>query len=491
MCTKLLSPERAKLKRHSAGGVELDYNDRSDAGIDHLESARDFMQSIEEFVHRKAHILVDARKKMAMPDGLDKDELTRWKPRGSQFKIPEDTFERIAKLSKATLTAFVTACLQKYLRAQTEFGHAVGAVGAQSIGEPGTQMTLKTFHFAGVAGMSITQGVPRIKEIINASRTISTPVISCDLHSKEDITAARVVKGRIEKTFLKDIVYWIEDIWSPTGSSLALRIDHETIGRLQLDITAEDIKNAIVKHKKLKLKPEYVRFNQNIIYIEVIALDKWKGVKAKVKEDMDLFLRVQTIMRMLPDVPIRGYPEASRAIIKTDDQGRNALLVEGYGLRACMTTQGVNGLATKTNSVMEMRDVLGIEAARKTIIDEIGVVMGDMDIDPRHMQLLADVMTYKGEVLGITRFGLSKMRDSVLQLASFEKTPDHLFEAAWHMKRDRIEGVSECIIMGQSMSVGTGAFKVVRKLGIPEGVVGRKETVFEDVFRELNGKGRR
>lgn len=491
MCTKLLSPERAKLKRHSAGGVELDYNDRSDAGIDHLESARDFMQSIEEFVHRKAHILVDARKKMAMPDGLDKDELTRWKPRGSQFKIPEDTFERIAKLSKATLTAFVTACLQKYFRAQTEFGHAVGAVGAQSIGEPGTQMTLKTFHFAGVAGMSITQGVPRIKEIINASRTISTPVISCDLHSKEDITAARVVKGRIEKTFLKDIVYWIEDIWSPTGSSLALRIDHETIGRLQLDITAEDIKNAIVKHKKLKLKPEYVRFNQNIIYIEVIALDKWKGVKAKVKEDMDLFLRVQTIMRMLPDVPIRGYPEASRAIIKTDDQGRNALLVEGYGLRACMTTQGVNGLATKTNSVMEMRDVLGIEAARKTIIDEIGVVMGDMDIDPRHMQLLADVMTYKGEVLGITRFGLSKMRDSVLQLASFEKTPDHLFEAAWHMKRDRIEGVSECIIMGQSMSVGTGAFKVVRKLGIPEGVVGRKETVFEDVFRELNGKGRR
>jgi DNA-directed RNA polymerase III subunit RPC1 len=491
MCTKLLSPERAKLKRHSAGGVELDYNDRSDAGIDHLESARDFMQSIEEFVHRKAHILADARRKMAMPDGLDKDELTRWKPRGSQFKIPKETFERIAKLSKATLTAFVTACLQKYFRAQTEFGHAVGAVGAQSIGEPGTQMTLKTFHFAGVAGMSITQGVPRIKEIINASRTISTPVISCDLHSKEDITAARVVKGRIEKTFLKDIVYWIEDIWSPTGSSLALRIDHETIGRLQLDITAEDIKNAIVKHKKLKLKPEYVRFNQNIIYIEVIALDKWKGVKAKVKEDMDLFLRVQTIMRMLPDVPIRGYPEASRAIIKTDDQGRNALLVEGYGLRACMTTQGVNGLATKTNSVMEMRDVLGIEAARKTIIDEIGVVMGDMDIDPRHMQLLADVMTYKGEVLGITRFGLSKMRDSVLQLASFEKTPDHLFEAAWHMKRDRIEGVSECIIMGQSMSVGTGAFKVVRKLGIPEGVVGRKETVFEDVFRELKGKGRR
>lgn len=112
------------------------------------------------------------------------------------------------------------------------------------------------------------------------------------------------------------------------------------------------------------------------------------------------------------------------------------------------------------------------------------------------MQLLADVMTFKGEVLGITRFGLSKMRDSVLQLASFEKTPDHLFEAAWRIKSDKIEGVSECIIMGQSMSVGTGACKLVRKLdwdlgeGERKWVVGRKETVFEDAFEEICGNGK-
>ena len=157
-----------------------------------------------------------------------------------------------------------------------------------------------------------------------------------------------------------------------------------------------------------------------------------------------------------------------------------------------MITEGINGKATKTNSVTEMRGVLGIEAARKTIIDEISTVMGDMDIDPRHMQLLADVMTYKGDVLGITRFGLSKMRDSVLQLASFEKTPDHLFEAAWHMKRDKIEGVSECIIMGQTMSQGTGAFELVRKLTIGEGVVGKKTCAFDDTWEEFHPKrGRR
>ena len=121
------------------------------------------------------------------------------------MKEAKEHTERTAKISRPTLTAFIETCLEKYDKAKVEPGSAVGAIAAQSIGEPGTQMTLKTFHFAGVAGMSITQGVPRIKEIINASRTISTPVISCDLHSKDSITAARLVKGRIEQTFIKDV----------------------------------------------------------------------------------------------------------------------------------------------------------------------------------------------------------------------------------------------------------------------------------------------
>jgi len=124
---------------------------------------------------------------------------------------------------------------------------------------------------------------------------------------------------------------------------------------------------------------------------------------------------------------------------------------------------------------------------RGSIIDEISYTMREhgMDIDPRHMQLLGDVMTYKGEVLGITRFGLAKMRDSVLQLASFEKTTDHLFEAAFHMKSDAVEGVSECIILGQSMSIGTGAFKVVRRLMIdPRDLVPRK-LVFEEAYAKM------
>jgi DNA-directed RNA polymerase III subunit RPC1 len=155
-----------------------------------------------------------------------------------------------------------------------------------------------------------------------------------------------------------------------------------------------------------------------------------------------------------------------------------------------MNTEGVVATKVTTNSIIECFSVLGIEAARTSIVDEMSKVMGDMGIDPRHMQLLADVMTFKGEVLGITRFGLSKMRDSVLHLASFEKTPDHLFDAAAGMKTDLIEGVSEGIIMGKTMSIGTGAVQVVRRLGIKADQMAAKPTVFEDAWkREIDSWG--
>ena len=124
-------------------------------------------------------------------------------------------------------------------------------------------------------------------------------------------------------------------------------------------------------------------------------------------------------------------------------------------------------------------------ANRQSIIGEVSYTMREhgMDIDPRHMQLLGDVMTFKGEVLGITRFGLSKMRDSVLQLASFEKTTDHLFDAAFHMKKDEVQGVSECIILGQSMTIGTGAFGVVRNLMIRDKDLKPKRLLFEECWK--------
>ena len=503
-CEKLLAKQKSLYTRTGLLYNEpLPYDDPSDYGVDEHESARDFLATITKYVDEKASHMARVRQNLTLHDFKDDSKRT-----GMRHKLSHESdeerqrrirVERAMKVSARTLEMFVKLCLLKYEKAKVEPGHAVGAVGAQSIGEPGTQMTLKTFHFAGVAGMSITQGVPRIKEIINASKVISTPVITCPLQNPKQIEVARVVKGRIEKTYISDVVRFIEDMWSAKKAVICLSVDNEVLNDMHLGITVEDIAGSICLNKKLKIKGNDVSVVSDCIFINVTH-DGTSGsgaragsAKSKVSFDeggSDILLRINYLKRALPNIAISGYPDATRAIIQTSEQSEHAVLVEGYGLRACMTTEGVIGTRCASNSVMECREVLGIEAARTTIAKEIGAVMGEMGIDPRHMQLLADVMTYKGEVLGITRFGLSKMRDSVLQLASFEKTPDHLFEAAAGMKSDKIEGVSECIIMGQTMSVGTGAFQVVRRLGLkPENMM-KRPTAFEDAFK-LDMKERR
>lgn len=497
---ELMRTERDKIPRTTLDKEPLAYNDESDAGVDHLESQRGFLDEVQEFVDKKAAVIAQARKYLKLDPLAEKP--------GARSRRKEDLKKRafvdsIAKLSKRALDQFVSLCLTKYFKAQTEPGHAVGAVGAQSIGEPGTQMTLKTFHFAGVAGMSITQGVPRIKEIINGSKTISTPVIDCELINKSSDHAARLVKARIEKTYLADVIDHIDETWTRDECYLRLRVNQQTISDLQLDVSMSDIRTALVKARGLKLTDDAIKFSRNNNVL-VSLFDPAGGSSSSTKgtasrssktsssgADEEFFMRLQALKRALPSVIIKGYPQAARAIIAksgTRDAAtgaeHNCIKVEGYGLAACMTTPGIVGTRTTSNNIMEVYGVLGVEAARATIIAEIDRVMGaQMDIDPRHMQLLADVMTFKGAVLGITRFGLAKMRDSVLQLASFEKTPDHLFEAAVAGKRDAIEGVSECIIMGQSMGVGTGAMEVVRRMGWREDDFGGKPGVFEEALR--------
>jgi len=288
-------------------------------------------------------------------------------------------------------------------------------------------------------------------------------------------------------------------VWTENNSYIHIKCDMKTIEALQLDVSIADIRRAILKARGLKLDESSIRSQGNFISVYVDDYSEGgkkrgggRGGGASAKEqNEEYFHRVQNTKRLLPNIPLVGYPDCSRCVVSKNPkaQTENMLIVEGYGLRACMNTPGLVGSKTRSNSVMENMAVLGIEAARTTIVDELAAVMGNqMDIDPRHMQLLADVMTYKGDVLGITRFGLAKMRDSVLQLASFEKTPDHLFDAAVKGKVDGIEGVSECIIMGQTMAIGTGGMKVVRKLGMGEGEFERKATLFEDAFAEVYGK---
>ncbi|XP_039583260.1 DNA-directed RNA polymerase III subunit RPC1 [Passer montanus] len=364
---------------------------------------------------------------------------------------------QLDRITPTQLEKFLETCRDKYMRAQMEPGSAVGALCAQSIGEPGTQMTLKTFHFAGVASMNITLGVPRIKEIINASKAISTPIITAQLDKDDDPDFARLVKGRIEKTLLGEISEYIEEVFLPDDCFILVKLSLERIRLLRLEVNAETVRYSICI-SKLRVKPGDVA-----VHGEAVVC-----VTPRENSKSSMYYVLQSLKEELPKVVVQGIPEVSRAVIHVDEQSgkeKYKLLVEGDNLRAVMATHGVKGTKTSSNNTYEVEKTLGIEAARTTIINEIQYTMVNhgMSIDRRHVMLLSDLMTYKGEVLGITRFGLAKMKESVLMLASFEKTADHLFDAAYFGQKDSVCGVSECIIMGIPMNIGTGLFKLLHK----------------------------
>ncbi|KAJ2836803.1 DNA-directed RNA polymerase III subunit C1 (rpo31), partial [Coemansia erecta] len=302
--------------------------------------------------------------------------------------------------------------------------------------------------------MNVTMGVPRIKEIINAAKNISTPVVSCKLVNENSVSSARIVKGRIERTLLGDIAYSIDEVYTASSCFIAVQIDMEVVRKLQLELSLEDICNAIGTAPKLKI-------GSNVHIERPCRLN----VFVSPKDPKDLHYELQKLKRALPNIIVHGHPSAQRSVImsKQDGSGGYTLSVEGNSLIEAMTTDGVDGRSTYSNHMMDNLRYLGIEATRSIIIKELGEIFSNysISIDIRHLMLLGDLMCYKGEILGITRYGIAKMNDSVMMLASFEKTTDHLFDAAVFGKRDMVHGVSERIIMGQQMPVGTGVFKLL------------------------------
>ncbi|OEL25158.1 DNA-directed RNA polymerase III subunit 1 [Dichanthelium oligosanthes] len=284
---------------------------------------------------------------------------------------------------------------------------------------------------------------------------------------KKDSCIEEVIAANISGISAKQlqVASAIKIILKSSQPNLVVKLDMNLIESLHMRISANSVQLSILNHPKIKLKSEHVRVIDGAkLRIYPAGTDKSK-----------LQLELHNLKSMLPKVIVKGIPTVERVVIneikKDKALERYNLLVEGTNLLAVMGIPGVDARNTKSNHIMEMNRTLGIEAARRSIIDEIQYTMKShgMNIDVRHMMLLADLMTYKGEVLGITRYGIAKMKSSVLMLASFEKTSEHLFNASYSGREDEIEGVSECIIMGIPMQLGTGILKVRQRLDhLPE-----------------------
>jgi DNA-directed RNA polymerase subunit A" len=365
--------------------------------------------------------------------------------------FPEKLIQEIAEasekhsLKQKELDELVKEIKKAYDRAEVEPGEAVGTVAAQSVGEPGTQMTMRTFHYAGVAELNVTLGLPRLIEIVDARKKISTPTMAIyfDEEYAADEEFVRTIANRIGKITLSDI---LQDFNVNYGSmNMSVVIDEEKVKEKRLDY--DEVMAKIEKpFKRLEI-------NKNLLSFEPTISDPKHAIR-----------ELRLLADKVRDLQISGIKNIGKVVIRKEDK-EWVIHTEGSNLGAVLKMDGVDRTRTTTNDIHEVEKVLGIEAARNAIIHEAQTTMEEqgLTVDVRHIMLVADMMTADGKVKSIGRHGISGEKASVLARASFEETGKHLLRASIRGEVDHLTGIIENIIIGQPIPLGTGSVAVVMK----------------------------
>ncbi len=380
--------------------------------------------------------------------GIDKKIIEKVEKVAKKKKadFPESYIHDIAEayirreLTDSELEKLVIKVRKAYERAKVEAGEAVGTVAAQSVGEPGTQMTMRTFHYAGVAELNVTLGLPRLIEIVDARKKISTPTMAIyfDDDHKDDEEFVKKLANRIGKSTLKDI---LKDFYTNYAEmKIEAVLDEEKIEDKRLDF--EEILANVEKAFK--------RFNRkdNVLTFE--------PAKQTIRE-------LRLLSDKVRDLQISGIKNIGKVIIRREDEW--IIHTEGSNLGDILKIDGVDKVRTTTNDIHEIETVLGIEAARNSIINEALRTLEEqgLSVDVRHIMLVSDMMTSEGVVRSIGRHGISGEKSSVLARAAFEETGKHLLRASIRGEIDKLTGIIENIIIGQPIPLGTGSVGVVMK----------------------------
>ncbi len=360
-------------------------------------------------------------------------------------RVLEELENKLRQIKDLTIKEFNSICdnvIESYERSLVEPGEAVGTVAAQSIGEPGTQMTLRTFHYAGVAELSVTQGLPRLIEIVDARNNPSTPTMK--LHLVEEIAgdknAAKAVARNIEMVLVESVAANISiDL---LRQAIDIRLDPELMD--DKGLTPEDVAQAI--EAKIKSKGE-VEADENTIFVYPMN---------------DSLTELQRFSEKIREIMVKGISDITHVVIRKEDN-EYVLYTEGSNLQDALEVEGINPHRVYTNNLREIFQVLGIEATRNAIIKEAMNVLTEqgMDVDIRHIILVADMMTVEGGILQIGRHGISGSKNSALARAAFEVTIKHLLGAGIAGTVDPLRGITENVILGQLIPLGTGSIDLL------------------------------
>jgi len=371
--------------------------------------------------------------------------------------LPESLLDQVEKKAKERgltyeqLKSVLDRVIAEYQKVSVEPGEAVGVVAAQSIGEPGTQMTLRTFHYAGVRELDVTLGLPRLIEIVDASKAPRTPMMRIYLEKpySEDREKAMDVASKIEETVLSDLVESVE----VNGAELSLTVTLDG-GMLQdRKITFDDVISLVKKIKGAKVSSQ----------------DADSGT-FEVSPSVSDYNELIAFREKLLSMHVKGLKGIERVFLSrtkgADGKEEYMLITKGSDLAKVMEVEGVDTTRTTTNDINQVFEVLGIEAARNAIMQEIMSTLSEagLEVDVRHVELLADAMTYSGIVKQIGRHGVVGEKASPLARAAFEMTVRHLLNAAIAGEEDQIKGVSESVIVGQPIPMGTGMVDLRMKL---------------------------
>ena len=361
-------------------------------------------------------------------------------------KIMEDVKKEIKtrKVTNVQLKKIMERIAREYEDSKIHHGEAIGVITAESFGEPGTQMTLNVKHFAGVAEMAVTLGLPRLIEIFDARAIPSTPSMEVYLSGDyaKDATKARKIAAQIKETVLEDIS--VE--FAIDAIRLHVKVSLDKVKMKELGISDQ----FLIKALDDALKNINVRLNKNEIVLKGKEMDLNEVYVLKEKAKSTFVRGIKGITHVLP----------------VKREGEFVVLTAGTNLKDILGMKEVDGSRVVSNDIFEIHKVLGIEAARQAIMNEALRVIENqgLDINIRHIMLMADAMTASGNVKGITRSGITGEKESVLARSSFETPIKHLINAAMSGERDNLNSVIENVILNQPIPLGTGLPSIVTKV---------------------------
>ncbi|OZJ04949.1 DNA-directed RNA polymerase II subunit rpb1 [Bifiguratus adelaidae] len=413
-------------------------------------------------------------------------------------------------------------------------GEMVGTIAAQSIGEPATQMTLNTFHYAGVSSKNVTLGVPRLKEIINVAKNIKTPRLTVWLTPERarNIQLAKEVQVSLEHTTLQKVTAASEIHYDPDPRNTIIEEDEEFVStyyaleedtspvvtqvspwllRLELNRVMMIDKRLDITEVVAKISEDFrndlhvIGSDENseklVIRCRIMLNDEDKEAEdADDAQTEDVFLR-KLEANMLSSIGLRGIPNIKKVYIVERKESRAqpdgkfkvfeewGLDTDGINLQEVLSREGVDSRKTYSNNTVEIMEVLGIEATRMALLKELRNVIefGGSYVNYRHLSLLCDVMTTKGHLMAITRHGINRGETGALMRCSFEETVEILMEAAAVGELDVCKGVADNIILGQMAPLGTGEFDVLLDEDMLKHVVIDHRAAMEAQTMRMNG----